>query len=155
MGHKWLAKSEPSVYSIDDLKRDRVTFWEGVRNYQARNFLRDEWKVGDEILFYHSNAEPAGVYGIAKVKRVGVPDSTQFNKKSDYYDPKSNPSEPRWYSPEIVFVKKFRSPVTLEMIKKEKALSTMGVIKRGNRLSVQPVSDVEYKTILKLASSDE
>lgn len=151
MASKWLAKSEPSVYSIDDLKRDKKTLWTGVRNFQARNFLRDGWKSGDLVLFYHSNAEETGVAGVAKVSKAEVADPTQFDKKSEYFDPKAKEETPTWFSPEVSFLKKFERVVLLSDLKSEKKLSDMGVLRRGNRLSVQPVTDAEFKKILEMA----
>lgn len=151
MPSKWLAKSEPSVYSISDLKRDKKTVWTGVRNYQARNFLRDGWQEGDLVLFYHSNAEEIGVAGVAKVTKSKLPDPTQFDPKSEYFDPKAKKSAPIWYAPEISFKDIFPRVIELETIKSDKSLSGMGILKRGNRLSVQPVSDDEFDRILKLA----
>jgi predicted RNA-binding protein with PUA-like domain len=151
MAAKWLAKSEPSVYSIDDLKRDKKTLWTGVRNFQARNFLRDGWQKDDLVLFYHSNAEETGIAGIARVVKSKVADPSQFDPKSDYFDPKSKEEAPTWYAPEVTFVKKFNRVVLLSDLKAEKKLSEMGVLKRGNRLSVQPVTDVEFKKILEMA----
>ncbi|MCB0340131.1 MAG: EVE domain-containing protein [Bdellovibrionales bacterium] len=153
MGHRWLVKSEPSVYSIDDLRRDKTTLWDGVRNYQARNLLRDEFKKGDLVLFYHSNEEPVGVAGLAVVHRVDIVDPTQFEKKSQYYDPKANKTQPRWYAPEIKFKNKFDRIVTLAEMRQVKALQAMGLLKKGNRLSVQPLSDIEFETILEMAKS--
>lgn len=147
----WLLKSEPDVYSIDDLKRDKRTHWEGVRNYQARNYLRDQLKAGDRVLFYHSNAEPPGIAGVAKVVREGYPDPSQFDKKSDYYDPKSKQETPAWYMVDVGFVEKFARPITLPELKKTKGLEKMVLLQKGSRLSVQPVSEVEYAIIAKLA----
>lgn len=151
MSAKWLAKSEPSVYSIDDLKKDKKTLWTGVRNYQARNFLRDGWKVGDLVLFYHSNAEETGIAGVCKVSKAEVADPSQFDSKSEYFDVKAKKESPTWYSPEVSFVKKFDSVVTLENLRAEKKLADMGVLKRGNRLSVQPVTAAEFNKILEMA----
>lgn len=151
MATKWLAKSEPSVYSIDDLKKDKKTLWTGVRNYQARNFLRDQWRIGDWVLFYHSNADETGIAGLAKVSKSEIPDPTQFDSKSDYFDPKAKKESPIWYAPEVTFVKKFDEVVSLTKIKLVKKLASMAVLKKGNRLSVQPVSDTEFDTIIKMA----
>ncbi|MDZ4785896.1 MAG: EVE domain-containing protein [bacterium] len=151
MPQKWLIKSEPSKYSIEDLKRDKKTLWHGVRNYQARNLLRDQWKVGDILLFYHSNAEPTGIFGIGKVSKIGVADPTQFDSKSDYFDPKASKETPRWFAPEVSYIEKFSQPITLDDLKNEKSLKDMAVLKKGNRLSVQPVSEDEFKIISKMA----
>ncbi len=130
----WLLKSEPGVYSIGDLERDRVTCWEGVRNYQARNFLRDRLKKGDLVFFYHSNGEPSGIAGIAKVAREGYP------------EPKHEP----WFMVDIEFVEKFPEVLALEALKKSPALKDMPVVQRGQRLSVQPVTPAQWKTVLAL-----
>lgn len=145
----WLMKSEPSVYSIDDLKRDKKTHWDGVRNYQARNFMRDEMQVGDQVFFYHSNAEPPGIAGLAEVSRAGYPDPSAFDKRSKYFDPKSKNDKPTWYVVEIKFKKKFDEVLSLDVLKKEKGLSDMLVVQRGQRLSVQPVQKKEWDLILK------
>lgn len=145
----WLMKSEASCYSIQDLKRDKKTAWTGVRNYQARNFMRS-MQVGDLVLFYHSNGtpkEPAGVYGIAKVCAAAHSDETQFDKKDDHYDPKATKAKPIWECVDIAFVKEFKNPVRLDEIKFEPQLSGMMVAQRGSRLSVQPVSERHFKMI--------
>ncbi|MBI1272168.1 EVE domain-containing protein [bacterium] len=147
----WLFKSEPKVYSIDDLKKEKTAFWEGVRNYQARNLLRDTIKKGDQVLFYHSNAEPPGIVGICQVVKEGYPDHTQFDEASKYFDPKSKKDDPRWYMVDVKFVKKFKSIVSLETLKNSAGLEEMMVTKRGARLSIQPVTEKEWKTVLKLA----
>ena len=144
----WLMKSEPDVYSFDDLRRDKTTPWDGVRNYQARNLMRDEMEVGDGVLFYHSNAKPPGVAGVAKVCRKAYPDPTQFDAKSKYHDPKSSPEDPRWMLVDIRAVKPLKRFVSLDELKGEPRLKDMGVIRRGNRLSVQPVTAAEWKRVL-------
>ena len=146
----WLMKSEPEAYSIDDLKKDKRTFWHGVRNYQARNFMRDTMQLGDMVLFYHSNASPSGVAGIATIVKTGHPDVTALDKKSDYYDPKSTKENPIWYLVDIGFVSKFENFVSLEEIKRTPGLENMMVIKKGARLSVQPVTKKEFEIISKL-----
>jgi predicted RNA-binding protein with PUA-like domain len=153
MNH-FLIKSEASCYSIDDLKRDDVTPWTGVRNYQARNFMRDNMRVGDLVLFYHSNGTPkapAGVYGIARVSRLAYADETQFDKKDDHYDPKSTRTKPIWQCVDVAFVKKLAHPVTLDEIKFEPSLSGIMVAQRGSRLSIQPVSEKHFKIIESMA----
>ncbi len=150
--HYWLMKSEPAAYSIDDLKRDRVGMWDGVRGYQARNTMRDLIKKGDLVLFYHSSADIIGVMGIAKVEREAYPDPTQFDAKSEYYDPKSKPDAPRWVAIDVRFVKKFKAPITLQKLKTDPKTKDMLVTKQGMRLSVQPVSEKHYVYITKLAS---
>lgn len=146
----WLMKSEPEVFSIEDLARDKKTLWEGVRNYQARNFMMKEMSLGDEILFYHSNAQPSGVAGLASVSGLGHADPTQFDKKSDYYDAKSKREQPRWICVEVQFIAKFKNIVSLADIKMHKALKNMGVLKQGNRLSIQPVTKEEFEFVKKL-----
>ncbi len=150
----WLFKSEPDVFSIDDLQKapKKTTYWEGVRNYQARNLLRDDIKKGDEVLYYHSNAKPMGVAGVARVSKSGYPDPEQFDKKSKYYDAKSDPNDPRWYCVDVTFVRKFKDVVPLADLKAEKALSKMMVTQRGARLSVQPVTKKEFETVVRMAS---
>ena len=147
-------KSEPDVFSFKDLKsRPKKTEpWNGVRNYQARNFMRDEMKVGDLILFYHSSCEIPGVAGIAKVSSAPYPDSTQFDKKSEYFDPKATPENPRWILIDVSFEKDLRSFVSLEEIRNFPELSKMRLLQKGNRLSILPVSEEEFKFILKLGS---
>jgi predicted RNA-binding protein with PUA-like domain len=147
----WLLKSEPDVYSIDDLKRDKKTFWDGVRNYQARNFLRDSLKNGDLVLFYHSNAEPPGVAGLAKVVREGYPDPTAFDPKDSHYDPKSDPANPTWYVVDVQFVKKAKSVVGLPELKQTKGLEKMVLLQKGSRLSVQPVTATEFAIVSRMA----
>lgn len=148
----WLMKSEPTTYSIDDLKRDKKTSWEGVRNYQARNFMRDQMKVGDLVLFYHSNAEPPGVAGIAKVCKLAHADSAAWDPKSKYYDSKATPQNPIWMMVDIEFVEKFSNLISLEELKKTKSLATMMVLQKGSRLSVQPVSKEHFEIVRKMGS---
>jgi predicted RNA-binding protein with PUA-like domain len=149
----WLFKSEPSVFSIDDLAKapKQTTYWDGVRNYQARNLLRDDVREGDRVLFYHSNARPMGVAGVARVSRSGYPDPEQFDPKSKYHDPDSDPDDPRWYCVDVTFVETFDEVVTLAAMKAEKALAKMMVTQRGARLSVQPVTKGEFDHVLKMA----
>ena len=143
----WLLKSEPSDYSIDDLKRDKKTFWHGVRNYQARNLLRDKIKAGDLILFYHSNADPSGIAGVAKVVREGHPDFSALDSKSEYYDSKATQENPIWFMVEIEFLEKFSHFVTLHELKSNKSLTGMMVTRRGSRLSVQPVEKRHFEIV--------
>src|SRR5690606_2020553 len=145
----WLMKSEPSVYSIDDLARDGRTHWDGVRNYQARNFMRDQMKLGDEVLFYHSNAEPPGVVGIARVVREGYPDHTARDPNSKYYDPKASEEDPRWFMVDVEFVEKFNEIVSLDTLKSTPGLENMLVTKKS-RLSVQPVTEREFEIVRRL-----
>ncbi|MCK9425150.1 MAG: EVE domain-containing protein [Ignavibacteriaceae bacterium] len=144
----WLFKSEPEAFSIDDLAKVKKTFWDGVRNYQARNFLRDEIKSGDKVLFYHSNTEPTGIFGVCEVVKDGYPDHTAFDSESHHFDPKSNPQNPTWFMVDIKLVKKFSKPVTLDEIKANPKLQNMKLLQRGNRLSIQPVTKEEYDAIV-------
>lgn len=144
----WLMKSEPHVYSVDDLKRDATTYWEGVRNYQARNHMR-AMKKGDEVLYYHSQQTPPGVVGVARVIKEAYPDFTQFDETSKYYDPKSSEDRPRWWMVDIEFVKKFESEVSLRDIRTVTALTSM-VLVNNSRLSVQPVAPEEFDVIRKM-----
>jgi predicted RNA-binding protein with PUA-like domain len=146
----WLMKSEPDAYSIDDLERDGRDMWDGIRNYQARNMMRDDMAVGDEVFFYHSNCKEPAVVGIAKVASEPYPDPTQFDPESRYYDPKSNADDPRWVLVDVEFVRKLDRPVTLKQIKAEPALDDMILTRRGNRLSIMPVSAAHWKKILSL-----
>lgn len=143
----WLYKTEPSAFSIEDLRRVGRTAWEGVRNYSARNHLR-EAKVGDGVLFYHSSANPTAVVGTAKIVKTAYPDPSQFDPKSDYYDKLAKPEEPRWSLVDIEFVEEFDNPVTLDEMKKMPELKGMVLLKRG-RLSVQPVTAAEWAAIVK------
>ncbi|MFO8023819.1 EVE domain-containing protein [Thiohalophilus sp.] len=148
----WLMKSEPDVFGIDDLAAmpRKTDHWDGVRNYQARNMMRDEMKKGDQVFFYHSNCKEPGVVGIAEVVKEGYPDHTAWDPKSKYYDPKSDPENPRWYMVNIKFVRKFQRTVTLQEMKQEKALEGMKLLQRGNRLSVMPVDKKHWQHILKM-----
>jgi predicted RNA-binding protein with PUA-like domain len=149
----WLFKSEPESYGIHHLERDGRTGWEGVRNYQARNFLRDQVRVGDRVLFYHSNADPTGVAGVAEVVRAGYVDPLAFVPGHKYHDPKSEPDSPTWYTVDIAFVERFPGVVTLAALKSTPGLERMLVIQRGSRLSIQPVSRDEYQTVVRLAKA--
>ncbi len=146
----WLMKSEPHVYSIDDLERDGRAEWEGVRNYQARNFMRDDMKVGDGVLFYHSNAKPPGVAGVARVCREAYADHTAFDPDSDYHDPKSRRDEPRWLMVDVEFVEKFSSLVALDTLRATPGIEDMMVLRRGIRLSVQPVTRKQFDRVVAL-----
>ncbi len=147
----WLVKSEEEDFSIDDLAKKKRAGWEGVRNYQARNFMRDLMKLGDLVLFYHSNSEPTGIAGIARVCQESHPDPSQFERHSPYYDPKSKKDAPTWMQVELEFVEKLGQVITLERLKAEKALANMPLVKKGTRLSVMPVNEAEWKCILGLA----
>lgn len=146
----WLMKCEPSAYTIEDLERDGTTTWEGVRNFQARNTMRDEMKVGDRVLFYASNAEPSGVTGIAEISREGYPDPFAFEKGHTYHDEKSDPENPTWYMVDIRFAEKFPDIIPLETLKKTRGLEDMVVVQKGSRLSVQPVTRKEFDIVVKL-----
>ncbi len=147
----WLMKSEPGVFSFADLQEEKRTSWGGVRNYQARNLLRDEVAEGDGVLFYHSSAEPPAIAGLAKVVRGGYPDPTQFDKKSDYYDAKATPEAPRWYAVDIAFDRKLAREVPLPELRAQKGLAKM-VLLNKSRLSVQPVTEAEWRLILELGT---
>jgi len=149
----WLMKSEPSCYGIDDLKRDRVGVWDDVRNYQARNFMRD-MKKGDRVLFYHSSTDVIGIVGIGEISKEAYPDPTQFDKTSYKYDAKSTEVNPRWSSINLRFMTKFKAPVTLQELKLDPFFEGMLVIKRGMRLSVQPVHEKHFKKILELSTAE-
>ncbi|MGV3623216.1 MAG: EVE domain-containing protein [Archangium sp.] len=149
----WLVKSEPDVYPIDALKKDGHTGWTGVRNYTARNFMRDSMKEGDLVLYYHSNAEPSGVAGLAKVHGTPLPDPTQFDKKSEYFDETSSKAEPRWVMAQLAFVEKFAKFIPLEVMKADPSLTGMMLLAKGQRLSVMPVSEEHFTRVLKLAGS--
>ena len=149
MAKYWLMKSEPETFSIDQLAKDKTTWWEGVRNYQARNFMTQEMTPGDEVLFYHSNAEPPGVAGLAKVTKKAAPDLTQFDKKSDFFDPKASQENPRWLCVEISFAKKFKNFISLSEIKSTPALAKMVLLQKGSRLSIQPVTAAEFEFLKK------
>ena len=148
----WLLKSEPDVFSFDDLQEApaKRTLWDGVRNYQARNFLRDEMRVGDGVLYYHSNADPPGVAGVARVAREGYPDPTQFDPSDAHFDPESDPDDPRWYVVDVEAVVPAGRFVTLADIRAQAELGDMALVQRGQRLSVQPVTPEEWRVVLRL-----
>lgn len=149
MNH-WLIKSEPDAYSIDDLERDGTEHWDGIRNYQARNLMRDEMAIGDRVLFYHSNSKPPGVVGLCEVASGPYPDHTQFDPESNYHDPKSDPDDPRWIMVDMRFVEKFPRKVGLPELREYPELADMVLLNRS-RLSIQPVSDAEFEFIVDLA----
>ncbi|MGE0757099.1 MAG: EVE domain-containing protein [Pirellulaceae bacterium] len=151
----WLVKTEPESYSIEQLARepDQTTCWDGVRNYQARNMLRDEMKRGDRVLIYHSNAAPPCVVGVAQVVREGYPDHTAWDRQNHHYDPQSRPDIPRWYMVDLQLEQVLQRPIPLDELRGIPALQGMELLRRGSRLSVQPVTAAEFATILKLASS--
>ena len=146
----WLMKSEPDVYSIDDLQRDGREMWDSIRNYQARNMMRDDMRIGDEVFFYHSSCKEPGVVGIAKVASKPYPDPVQFDKKSRYFDAKSDKDNPRWILVDVEFVRKLKRNITLTDIKAEKSLEEMILVRRGNRLSIMPVEKKHWDKILSL-----
>jgi len=146
----WLIKSEPESYSIDDLKRDKKTHWDGVRNYQARNMMRDQMKVGDWVLFYHSSAEPPGVAGLAQVCKTAYPDFTAWDPKNHHYDPKASPENPIWLMVDLKFVEKFPHFVSLQELRDHPKLKNLLVLKRGQRLSVQPVEKPDFELVRKM-----
>ena len=143
-------KSEPDAYSIDDLERDGREKWDGIRNYQARNMMRDEMKIGEEIFFYHSNCKEPGIVGIARVASAPYPDPTQFDKKSKYYDAKSGADNPRWCLVDVEFVRKLKRTITLTELKAQKTLADMILTRKGNRLSIMPVARKHWNKILSL-----
>jgi len=146
----WLMKCEPAAYTIADLRRDGETSWEGVRNYQARNFMRDDMQVGDPVLFYASNAEPSGVTGLAAISRAGYPDHFARKKGHKYFDESSDRKKPIWYMVDIAFVKAFKDAIALETLKATPGLEAMKVTQKGSRLSVQPVTKAEYDIVVRL-----
>jgi predicted RNA-binding protein with PUA-like domain len=148
----WLVKSEPSCFSIDDLakSKNKTTYWDGVRNYQARNFMRDEMKKGDYVLYYHSNADPNAVVGVCEVVKEGYPDFTAFDPDNDNFDPKSKQDTPSWIMVDIKLIKKFKKAASLSEIKENSKLQEMRLVQRGNRLSVMPVAKKEFDVILKM-----
>ncbi|MFN7455244.1 MAG: EVE domain-containing protein [Pseudobdellovibrionaceae bacterium] len=150
MAKIWLMKSEPDVYSIDQLAKDKTTWWTGVRNYQARNFMMKEMELGDVVLFYHSNAEPPGIAGLGKVTHLAEPDPTQFEKKSEYFDPKATKEKANWFCVQVGFERKLEKLISLEELRKNPKLQELLVLKKGQRLSIQPVEEVHYREILKM-----
>ena len=151
----WLMKSEPDVFGIDDLRKSpgKTDRWEGVRNYQVRNMLRDEMQVGDLAFFYHSSCKEPGIVGVMKIVRAGYPDSTAFDPKAKYFDPKSDPRQPRWYMVDVRFVKKLKRVITLRELKTHVFLEDLPLLRRGNRLSVMPVSKAQWEYILALEAN--
>jgi len=153
----WLVKSEPDTFSFDDLlaRPDRTTHWDGVRNYQARNFMRDEMKKGDLVFFYHSSADPTAIVGTAEVARDGYPDHSAFDPKDSHYDPKSKKDEPTWFMVDLRARDRFREPVTLTDLRGVKGLEKMVLLQKGSRLSVQPVTSGEWEIICRLGDFDD
>ena len=150
----WLIKSEPGCFSIDDLKAapNKTTHWDGVRNYQARNMLRDDMKKGDLCFFYHSNAEPPGIAGICKIVKEGYPDFTAFDPDEKHFDPKSDPDKPRWFMVDVKFEKKFKQLISLAELRDNSKLATMKILQKGCRLSVTPVSAAEWQAVLAMSA---
>ncbi len=148
--HYWLMKSEPDAFSIDDLKRKKREAWDGVRNYQARNYMRDGMRVGDKVFFYHSNCAEPGIVGIAEVATDAYPDPSQFDPKSKYFDAGSSRDNPRWMLVDVKFVKKLKRTITLKELQADPALDGMVLLRKGSRLSVQPVEAAHWRHILAL-----
>ncbi|MDP7564276.1 MAG: EVE domain-containing protein [Arenicellales bacterium] len=148
----WLMKSEPDAYSIDHLRsqKRRTDHWDGIRNYQARNFMRDQMKMGDLAFFYHSNCSEPAVVGIMEIVSAAYPDHTAFDPNEKHFDAKSDPDNPRWLMVDVKFKKKLKMPITLQAIKAEKKLADMRLVQRGNRLSILPVTPSEWRHILKM-----
>jgi predicted RNA-binding protein with PUA-like domain len=146
----WLMKSEPDVYGLDHLRKERIDHWDGIRNYQARNYMRDEMQKGDLAFFYHSSCDEPGIVGIMKVNKKAYPDFTAFDPKEKYYDPKSDPANPRWLMVDVRYVRKLKRPISLKELKLHKNLDNMRLLQRGNRLSILPVTKKEWNYILKL-----
>lgn len=146
----WLMKSEPDVFSIDQLKKDSTTWWEGVRNYQARNFMMKDMQVGDAVLFYHSNATPPGVAGLAVISKSAEPDKLQFDKKSEYFDPKATKEKPIWFCVQVKYDDKFKELVSLQELRDNDKLKEMLVLAKGSRLSIQPVDKKHFDVVKKM-----
>ena len=148
----WLMKSEPDTYSIDDLQASagQIDHWDGVRNYQARNMMRDQMKIGDLAFFYHSNVKEPGIMGIMEIVREGYPDHTALNPDSRYYDPRSTRENPRWYMVDVRYIRHLRHPIGLAELKQHSTLENMPLLRRGNRLSIMPVTKAEWQYILEL-----
>ena len=146
----WLMKSEPDVYGIDDLKRDKREPWDGIRNYQARNMMRDDMKIGDLAFFYHSNCKEPGIVGVMKIVSEPYPDPTQFDKKSKYYDPKSSKDDPRWCLVDVGYKRKLKRTITLSEIRDAKGLDGLILTRKGNRLSIMPVEKAHWDRLLDL-----
>lgn len=144
----WLMKSEPDSFGIDELEKVGTEPWDGVRNYQARNMMRDQMQPGDPILFYHSNCKVPGIVGIAEIATAGYPDKTAFDPDAKYYDPKSDPDNPRWYLVDIKFVRKLKRTISLAELREQESLTEMPLVRKGNRLSVMPVTEPQWNAIL-------
>ncbi|WP_438865611.1 EVE domain-containing protein [Neptunicella sp.] len=150
----WLFKSEPDAFSIDDLAAmpNQTEHWDGIRNYQARNYLRDEVKLGDQVFFYHSSCKDVGIVGVAEVVKESYPDDSQFNPESNYFDPKANPDNPRWMMVDIKFKQKFDNILSLKNIKAMPEITEIGLVKKGHRLSIMPVTKQEWQFLYKAAT---
>lgn len=148
----WLVKTEPDSFSIDDLAAapKQTTCWSGVRNYQARNFMRDQMKLGDRVLFYHSSTDPTAIVGVADIVREGYPDHTAWDENDSHYDADSPEEKPRWYMVDLKLVRKFKTPLPLTDLRGVAALKNMELLRKGSRLSVQPVTKAEYDAVMKL-----
>lgn len=148
----WLLKSEPDCFSLTDLERSpkQVTVWDGVRNYQARNFMRDDMQPGDLAFFYHSSCKIPAIVGTVTITKVGIADITALDPKSEYYDPKATPMEPRWYTVQVQFKERFADPVTLQALRQERDLADMALLQRGNRLSILPITPSQWETVKEL-----
>jgi predicted RNA-binding protein with PUA-like domain len=146
----WLMKTEPTTFSIDDLQAQRVTHWEGIRNYQARNMMRDEMQIGDGVLFYHSNCATPGIVGLAEIAKVAYPDFTAWDPLSPYFDPKSSPENPRWCMVDVKFKSKLPTLISLDALRQIPECASLKVLQKGNRLSITPVTRTEWDAILRL-----
>lgn len=149
----WLMKSEPDEFGIDDLKKvgKKGAHWDGVRNYQARNFMRDDMKKGDLAFFYHSNTKIPGIVGVMEISREAYPDHTAFDPDDKHYDPKSDPDKPRWYMVNVTFKEKFKDTVSLQELRENPAIEEMLILRKGNRLSITPVTAQEWKAVMSMA----
>lgn len=146
----WLMKSEPDVFGIDDLQKVGIEPWDGVRNYQARNMMRDQMQVGDQVFFYHSNCDVPGIVGVAEIATQGYPDDTAVNPEAKYFDPKSDPNKPRWYRVDVKFGRKLKRTISLRELREQTALENMPLVRKGCRLSVMPVTADKWQAILAL-----
>jgi|TARA_B110000977_G_scaffold16205_1_gene19857 predicted RNA-binding protein with PUA-like domain len=144
----WLMKSEPSEYSIDHLKRDKIEHWDGVRNYQARNMMRDQMKKGDLAFLYHSNCDEIGIIGVMTIHKESYPDHTAFDSKDKHYDPKSDPDNPRWFMVDVKYKRKMKRVISLQELREKNGLEDMALVRKGNRLSVMPVNEDEWNLII-------
>ena len=146
----WLMKNEPEDYGIDDLKKDKTEHWDGIRNYQVRNMIRDDMNIGDIAFFYHSNCEIPGIYGLMTINSKAYPDHTAFDKKAKYYDVKSDKNKPTWLMVDVKYKRKLSNAITLKELKSKKELSEMRVVQKGNRLSITEVTEKDWEYILSL-----